>query len=110
MPYPYGDTITIHTKSGTTQDPVYGNDVPTYTDSAVVGGFAPAGSVEIQQGRETITTTPTLYLPAGTSVAALDRVTVRGVTYEVNGTPQDWRHPMTGWQAGIVVRLQNVTG
>lgn len=109
MTFPFGDTITLHSRTVTGHD-TYGNDVYTSTDSTVVGGFAPAGSAELTQGQDLVTTTPSVYLPAGTNVAAVDQVTVRGVTYDVDGSPQDWRHPFTGWQAGIVVRLQGVTG
>lgn len=110
MLFPFGDAITLHSRTGVTPDPVYGNDVPTYTDSTVVGAFAPAGSIELVQGQDTVITSPSVYLPAGTVVAAVDQVTVRGLTFDVDGDPQDWRNPFTGWQAGIVVRLKSVTG
>lgn len=109
MLFPYGDTITLHSRTGATRDGG-NNDVPVYADSTLVGGFAPAGSVEVVQGQDTVTTTPSVYLPAGTVVKAVDQMTVRGVLYDVQGDPQDWGHPFTGWQAGIVVRLQGVTG
>lgn len=108
--FPYGDQVTVLTK-GVTGHNTYGNDQFGTTATAVVlGAFAPAGSVELTQGQDLITTQPTVYLPAGTAITATDQVTVRGVTYDVDGIPEDWRHPLTGWQAGIVVRLQVVTG
>lgn len=109
MIYPFGDPVTLHSRTVTGQD-TYGNDVLTDVTSTTVGAFAPTGSTELIQGQDTVITQPSVYLPAGTDVTALDRVTIRGVTYDVDGTPQDWRHPVTGWQPGIVVRLQNVTG
>lgn len=107
--FPFGDSITLHTRTVTGRDSA-GADVYGSSDSTVVGAFAPAGSVEVVQGQDTVTTSPSVYLPSGTVVNAVDQVTVRGVTYDVAGDPQDWRHPWTGWQAGIVVRLQAVTG
>lgn len=107
--YAFGEPITLHSRAVTGQD-TYGNDVYGSTDRTVVGAFAPAGAAELVQGRDTVTTQPALYLPPGTDVAAVDRATVRGVTYDVDGTPADWRNPFTGWQAGIVVNLKGVTG
>lgn len=109
MDFPYGDTITLHSRAVTSQD-AYGDDVYTSTDSTLVGAYYDAGSTEVVQGVDTVTTTPTVILPAGTVVNPVDQITVRAVTYDVDGRPQDWRHPMTGWQPGIVVRLRGVTG
>jgi hypothetical protein len=51
-----------------------------------------------------------VYLPAGTVVGAIDAVQVAGQTYEVDGSPNDWQHPLTGWRPGVEVRLKRVTG
>jgi hypothetical protein len=110
MLFPFGDTITINTQGVISQNS-YGSDTyGTVATTVVTGAFAPAGSTELTQARDTITTQPTVYLPTGTAITAIDKVIVRGVTYDVDGEPSDWRHPLTGWQAGVAVKLQVVTG
>ncbi|MFJ9313797.1 hypothetical protein ACIRN4_06350 [Pimelobacter simplex] len=74
-------------------------------------GFAPSGSAEpLEQGRNAVITTPTVYAPAGADVLAHDRLIVRGRTWQVKGDPADWRHPMTGWTPGLVIQLEEVAG
>lgn len=64
----------------------------------------------LEQGRESIVTDYVLYRPAAADVLAGDRVIVRGKSCEVVGEPAAWRHPMTGWDAGFVVRANLVEG
>lgn len=109
MLFPFGDHVTLHSRTVTGQDR-YGNDVYGDTAAQVVGAFDPGGSLELVQGQEQVQTSPALYLPPGTNVTAVDKVTARGVTYDVDGTPADWRSPFTGEHFGIVVRLRGVTG
>lgn len=114
MTLPFGLTVTLvrNTKSGVDAD---GNDVYTATNVKVPGcAFAPAGSVETLGNQDTVTSTPQLYLPSGTVVAAIDQIIIptQG-TFEVDGEPADWgSHPMTGWTPSnnIVLKLRQVTG
>lgn len=71
-----------------------------------MGAFNPGTSVESLGGRDLLTVQPAVYLPAGTSIAAVDAVEVRGLTYEVDGSPNDWVNPFTGWNPGVEVRLR----
>lgn len=91
----------------------YGNDVFADTTVTVDAVFAPGGSTELAVGQEQVTTQPTLYLPAP-APTALDEVSVNGVTYQVDGTPQDWSvgSPFTGWVPNfpVVVHLKVVSG
>jgi hypothetical protein len=87
----------------------FGNDTWTTSASVVRGVFAPGASVEQIQGQDTLVTQPIVYLPAGTDVTHLDAVVVDGVTYEVDGSPSDWTHALTGWRPGIEVRLRRAT-
>lgn len=74
-------------------------------------GVDPGGSNEpLQDGRGAVVTTPTIYAPAGADVHADDRLTVRGTTYAVDGTPAVWRNPVTGWAPGVVIKLKDVEG
>jgi hypothetical protein len=105
-----GEPVVLHRRVVTGQDG-YHNDVYTDADDQVQAlAFAPGASVEVTQGRDTITTQPTVYLPAGTAVDGTSAVTARGTRYEVDGMPRDWRNPFTGHQPGIEIRLTSVTG
>jgi len=103
------DTVTLVGRTVSGQD-AYGNDVYTEVQSTVPGVFAPGGSTEQVQGQDMVISQPTVYLPAGTDVTAVDAVIVGSVRYDVDGAPSDWRSPFTGWQAGVQVRLKSVTG
>lgn len=115
MTFPFGLTATLVTLGEPTGRDARGNDTYTPTETSVGGcGFAPATSVENDQGQTQVSTPATLYMPTGTDVSAIDRVTVPGYgTFEVNGTPQVWpAHPMTGYvfPHSVVVTLKKVTG
>lgn len=109
MGLPFADPVTLHGREVTGQDQ-YGDDIYADQDCNVRGVFVPGGSVELIQGQATVITRPRVFLPAGTDVTAVDAVTVRGRRYDVDGTPSDWRSPMTGWRPGIEVPLREVTG
>lgn len=109
MTFPFGQPITLVKRVKGAPDS-FGNDTWTTTTTAVVGAFAPVASVELVQGQDVITTQPTVYLPAGTDVSALDAVQIDGKQYEVDGDPHNWVNPYTGWHAGLEVRLRRVTG
>jgi hypothetical protein len=107
----FGETATLvaRVKSGTDRlgQPTY-TDEPTVVEGCV---FAPAGSYERVQGQNVVTSTDTLYLPTGTAVpSVIDKVIVRGKTYEVDGAPQIFQNPFTGTALGAVLRLKAVTG
>jgi hypothetical protein len=85
----------------------YGDPIPSQTPVTVTGGFNPGTSAE-NPGQDTATTRPSVYLPSGTDVSWVDAVQVRGVTYQVDGSPNDWISPFTGTQFGIEVRLRGV--
>lgn len=108
--YPYGDVAVLHSRTVTGRDAL-GVDTFTTVDSTIKGcAFAPGGSVELVQGQDMVTTQPVLYMPTGTVVKPTDTVTVRGVTYDVDGGSNDWRSPFTPWAPGVVVNLKAVTG
>lgn len=85
----------------------YGN--PTYTESSSTlppARFAPRDVIPAAEpGREPVVTEPTLYWRnEWPDVVASDRLTVRGVTYEVQTVPADWRGDTVG---GLVVKLRD---
>jgi hypothetical protein len=74
-------------------------------------GFNPGRSTEpVQDARNAVITQPEVYAPTGSDVLAGDRLVVRGVTFEVDGNPGDYRNPFTGWRPGIVIALKEVAG
>lgn len=106
MNFPAGQTITL-LGNGTATPDEYGDPVPTQTPKTVIGAFDPGGSTE-NQGQDTATSQPTVYLPPGTDVSWVDAVQVGGVTYQVDGSPGAWSSPFSGVAFGVVVRLSNV--
>lgn len=79
----------------------------TITDLA----FNPGSSNEpTEVGRNSVVTQPEVYAPVGVDVLAGDRLQIRGRTYSVEGDPQEWRSPFTGWEAGVVIKLKIVEG
>lgn len=109
MTFPFGEPITLVHRTKGAPD-TYGNDTWTTTSTTVVGAFNPGGSSESVQGQDVLTVQPAVYLPAGTPLASIDGVQIRGLSYEVDGAPNTWVNPFTGWQPGIEVRLKRVTG
>lgn len=114
MDFPYGETVQVLT-AGTATDPYSGKPSPDWTSltSVDVPGVAveprPSGG-PLQDARNQVTSGLTLYMPAGTGITAQNRVTVRGVTYDVLGEPAVWRSPFTGWEPGIVVQVERSEG
>lgn len=109
MTFPFGKVITLVKRTKGVPD-AYGNDTWTTSASTVHGAYNPGSSSELVQGQDVLTIQPSVYLPAGTSVAALDAVQVDGLTFEVDGQPNAWVNPFTGHAFGIEVRLKRVTG
>lgn len=132
--FPYGEVVTFEALDDGVED-AHGNPVGAYGAAVAVPGcaFDPGGTVESYgPGRDTVITSPRVFIPSGVSVfeetnffvfgtddegtsqrvsvSPRDRVTVRGITYEVTGDPADWVNPFTGWAPGGVVSLERVSG
>lgn len=110
MTFPFGEDIVLVANGPATTDD-YGDPVPTQTEVVVRGAFSAGVSIEdsgdmgrSRQGRSQ----PEVYLPPGSDVSWIDAVRIGGVTYQVDGQPQEWANPFTGWRAGVVVRLQSI--
>ena len=90
----------------------HGNPVEAWGTAVTVGvlAFNPGGSVEpLMPGHDRVITEPTLYVPEGVAFGPRDRVTARGVLFEVDGDTAVWRHP-NGLRPGNVVNLKRVVG
>lgn len=76
--------------------------------------FAPAGvsgaaSEPAEIGRSPVISEPTLYFrDQWPDITEHDQVRVRGLLYDVEGIPGDWRHD--GGPGGLVVRLKHAGG
>jgi hypothetical protein len=102
--FPFVEPVTLLVNSAATPNQ-FGDEVPTQTPITLLGAFSPGVSAE-QAAQGTGSTQPEVYLPPGTQVPQwVDAVTVRGVTYQVEGQPAEWRSGITASQMGFVVRL-----
>jgi hypothetical protein len=66
--------------------------------------LAPGDTTEREDRATTVTTTHTLYAPAGSVFPTTARVEVGGIVAEVDGDPEVWPG------RGVVVRLKRVKG
>lgn len=110
MLFAAGITVTLvsRTVNGTDAD---GNDVWAETTTDIKRcAFDPGASSEVLQGRDTVITQPTLYLPRAVAVTPTDQFVVNGRRYDVDGSVDPYTNPFTGWSPGTVVRLMEVTG
>lgn len=62
-----------------------------------------SGPAQMGAGRSQLVDTIEVLLPPGTEVVATSRLRVRGLTYEVDGTPEVLRDPMSGTDSGVKV-------
>lgn len=110
--FPAGETVTVLRRVDGDPDR-YGNPTHTWAAGVDVAGcaVAPRSSDEpAETGRQAVITGLTVYMPPDTEVGPNDRLIVRGVTYEVEGEPGDWRHPFSGWRPGVEVAVSRVEG
>lgn len=106
----FGQTVVLVTRTRSGED-AYGNDIFTPTAKTLRGvAVWPRSSVENVQGRDTVVTGLTALLPADTDASAIDKVTVYGSDYEVDGDPNVYDSPLTGSNPGVVVNLRRVAG
>ena len=92
---------------------VYGNDAEGFAAPVELFGFGfdPGSSSEPRTaGQDRVIVEPTLYGPFDMPFQPHDRVIVRGVTYEVEGSVRQWRNYYSNREAGAVVSLRRVDG
>lgn len=107
-----GETITVLRPTDT--EDRYHNVVQDWSDperTDVEGcAVAPSSSSEDNANRQGVVAGLTVYAPADADIRHTDRVEVRGLVYEVDGTPNDWRSPFSGRRPGLEVALKRVEG
>lgn len=115
MRHPFGETVT-RVRAASVVDPYSQESTGadwSNTSTLDIDGVAvePRPSSEpTQDARNSVVSGFTLYMEPGSDVLAGDRVTVRGVLYDVDGAPADWRSPFDGSNPGLVVQTKVVTG
>jgi hypothetical protein len=92
----------------------YGDPIATATEYelTLTGCFtAPAGVEEVlDRGRHGSIVFLDLYGPTGTDIRHDDIIEIGARRYEVEGEPETYQSPHTGWNAGMKVRLRSVEG
>jgi len=94
------------------EDP-YGNPTEGWGEPTSVGiyAFNPGTTSEpFLPGHDRVITQPAIYAPEGTVFHPRDRVTARGVVYEVDGVTLDYRNPMDDSMNGVQVNLREGSG
>lgn len=110
MTFPFGESVTLHTRGVTGQDSD-GNDVYGDTPTTLVNvPVWPRNASELVQGEDMLITGLSALLPPGTDVTGIDRVTVYGDPYEVDGEPGHYKSPFTATNPGVLVNLTRITG
>ena len=114
-------TATVHRVPVDQQKNRWGDPLAVPADHEV-GGCAiyPGGSVEAVETRDTVSDTAVLLAPYGADIRVTDEVSVpdslavpppyRGTRWRVDGTPEGWQSPFTGWRAGTAVTLTRQRG
>lgn len=75
-----------------------------------VWAFDPGSSSEPREGQNRVIVEPTLYMPSTVVFGHRDRVTARGLLYEVEGVTREWVHPSDATRRGNVCTLRRVDG
>lgn len=108
-----GETVTVLTPGSTTDG--HGNAVADWDDpeeTELTGCVvAPAQTPEDRSaGRQGVISLRTVYVPRGATVAATDRLVVRGEIYEVDGDPGPWVSGFGSTMGGLEVSVRRVAG
>jgi len=104
---PYGITVQVVD----VEENALGDIVETVRGSIDGCAFAPSTSTEDNDNREQVDTYATVYAPdTAVAVKAQDKVRVNGVLWRVEGDPNQWASPFTGWKPGRVIRVRQVRG
>lgn len=116
MTFPNGETVT-RVRAPAVADPYSGEassfdwDEATETDITDCAVWAGSTGDPTQDTRPDMTVSDyTIAAPATADVLATDRVRIRGLLCEVVGHPFLWRSPFTGWEPGLIVQANVVTG
>lgn len=104
------EIVQLESFAGEGED-AHGNEAETWGAAVEVGiyAFDPGSSSEPRDGGDRVIVEPTVYMPPAVVFAPRDRVTVRGIKYEVEGVTRQWVHP-SGSSKGNAATLRVVSG
>jgi hypothetical protein len=90
----------------------YGNVVGSnFGDPVIVYGFLEqVSTLETEVDRDTTVTQWKAFLPNGTVIGPLDRISYNGATFEVIGAPATWYNPRIKLNSHLTVALRSVIG
>lgn len=74
----------------------YNSQLPDWTfpdEVDTIGWLTELSTTEVLDGRDTVLTGWRLFLPAGTTITAVDRVRIDGDTFDVDGQPHSATTP-----------------
>jgi hypothetical protein len=111
----FGETV-VRLRAARVTDPY--SQTSTRLDWSSPAELAIAGCVvyqadageQLDVGRDQVTQHLTVLLPPGTDLTAADRLRVRGLVYDVDGPPFEYRSPLTGWVPGMQVSVTRREG
>lgn len=113
--YSNGETV-IRQRATPVEDPYSGEPIGLDWDNPNeldLEGCAiwPGSANEIYAiGRNSEDVELTVAAPSGSDVKRHDRIVVRGEVFEVDGTPWDYKSPLTGWTPGLIIELKITNG
>lgn len=107
-----GETVVLLRRTLLPSRDRYGNDRYSTAQIAIDGAAVRAlSSQEDTRGaRDRVTDSIEVILPPGTVVTPVDRLRVRGLTFEVEGTPDEQVSSVTGVAPGVRVIARRVGG
>lgn len=111
-----GETVTLHRVrprivGGVRQYDAYGVIIMDEHNETVAGcAVYPRSQSEETQNVERSRTTWSCAMPNGIQVDAMDRITWRGLKYEIEGEPERFQSPLTGSVGPTVVTMLRVEG
>jgi SPP1 family predicted phage head-tail adaptor len=91
----------------------YGDPIPsTETRKVIAGAFVgPRESNDLSDaGRVGVIVGLSLFAPYDADIVKTDEIEVDGVRFTIDGEVGRWRHPLTGWEAGLTAALERVEG
>lgn len=113
MMRPISEIVQHQTYNGSDDDG-HGNQTESWGAAVDLGIYAynPASSSEVvvDGHAHRVESKPTILVPSTASVGSRDKIIARGVTFEVDGYPADFRNPFNGGMDGLEINLKVVAG
>lgn len=104
MDFPYGETVTVIRNNATDDlgDKVGSSSTASWGPCAVAPRYATEG---VDPHSPAVVVGLTVYGPADVTIKAGDQIRRGSTVYNVDGDPNEWLNPFTGWAPGLEVSL-----